>query len=84
MFSEQSEYNVKEVRRTELYGLKDPIVPEEYQQEAYREIEVEGTSLNTEIEIFYGSNAKYYDLEADQEKLLMVYMKEFFLLGKWE
>ena len=82
--SEQPEYSVKEVKRTELYGLKDPIVPEEYRQDAYKEIEAEGTSLNIEIEIFYGSNAKYYVLEADQDKLLMEYMKEFFLLEKCE
>ena len=84
VFSEQPEYSVKEVKRTELYGLKDQIVPEEYQQDAYREIEVEGTSLNIGIEINYGSNAKYYVLEADQDKLLMEYMKEFFLLEKCE
>ena len=84
MSSEQPEYSVKEVKRTELYGLKDPIVPEEYRQDAYKEIEAEGTSLNIEIEIFYGSNAKYYVLEADQDKLLMEYMKEFFLLEKCE
>lgn len=82
--SDTPEYNISTVKRSELYGLKDPIVPEQYLQEIYQEIQPVGSSLDVETDMDYGSGAKYYVLDEESDKLLMMYMKEFFLLERCE
>lgn len=79
---ESPEYRIREVKRSELYGLKDPIVPEIYQRETYQEIQIPESSFGLNVLWWYEGNAKYYVIDEDMNKLLMMYMKEFFLLEK--
>lgn len=79
---ESPEYRIREVKRSELYGLKDPIVPEIYQRETYQEIQIPESSFDLNVNWCYEGNAKYYVIDEDMNKLLMMYMKEFFLLEK--
>lgn len=73
---------VNKVKRSELYGLRDPIVPERYQREIYQEIRIPESSFGLNVPWWYESNAKYYVIDEEMNKLLMMYMKEFFLLEK--
>lgn len=79
---ESPEYRIREVKRSELYGLKDPIVPGMYQKETYQEIQIPESSFGLNVPWWYEGNAKYYVIDEDMNKLLMMYMKEFFLLEK--
>lgn len=82
MTVENPDYVVNKVKRSELYGLRDPIVPERYQREIYQEIRIPESSFGLNVPWWYESNAKYYVIDEEMNKLLMMYMKEFFLLEK--
>lgn len=81
--SENTNYQVRDIKRSELYGLRDPILPEIYEQDVYKEITVPISMLSQDLEPpDYFCGTKYYQLDADNNKILMLFMKEFFLLEK--
>lgn len=81
--SNNTDYLVRDVKRSELYGLRDSILPEIYEQDVYREITVPVSMLSQDLEpADYFCNTKYYQLDTDNSKILMLFMKEFFLLEK--
>lgn len=81
--SENMNYLVRDVKRSELYGLRDSILPEIYEQDVYKEITVPLSMLSQDLEPpDYFCGTKYYQLDADNNKILMLFMKEFFLLEK--
>lgn len=80
--SKNTNYLVKDIKRSELYGLRDSILPEIYEQDVYKEITVPLSTLSQDLENYYFCSTKYYQLDADNNKILMLFMKEFFLLEK--
>lgn len=83
--SNSTDYLVRDIKRSELYGLRDSILPEIYEQDVYREITVPVSMLSQDLEpADYFCNTKYYQLDADNNRILMLFMKEFFLLEKAE
>lgn len=80
--SKNTNYLVRDVKRSELYGLRDSILPELYEQDTYKEITVPLSTLSQDLEDYYFCSTKYYQLDEDDNKILMLFMKEFFLLEK--
>ena len=80
--SKNTNYLVRDVKRSELYGLRDSILPEIYEQDVYKEITVPISTLSQDLEDYYFCSTKYYQLDEDDNKIMMLFMKEFFLLEK--
>lgn len=78
------EYIAKYKDKSELYGLKNSNLPKQFVQTGYIEIRI---NIEPEDPIYLehpydGTNAVFYQIDSDKDKLLMLYMKELFILER--
>ena len=84
VIKDNPEYIAKYKDKSELYGLKNSNLPKQFEQIHYNEIriKVDPTDSIYLDHPYDGTNAVFYQIDSNPNILLMLYMKEFFILEK--